>query len=129
MDRGKRRFLSAAIAAAAGVLVVGCGGSFYVSVRYDEGILIVYDTEYPRVPPYVPDYQPGIVIAEAEPGRMNEAAAMLDDLNLTVLSRNDATSMFVVQVPVGYEEQWRRALVDQPSIRNAYLSVPYSTAS
>lgn len=125
MDSGRRRFLSAAIAAAAGVLVAGCGGSYYVSVRYNEGILIVYDTEYPRIPPYATQYQPGIVIAEAEPGRMDEAARMLDDLDLIVLNRYDATHTFIVQVPVGYEEQWRRALIDQPSIRNAYLSTPY----
>ncbi|GAB3545058.1 hypothetical protein GCM10027343_20940 [Noviherbaspirillum agri] len=117
--------MSSAIAAAAGMLVAGCGGSYYVSVRYDEGILIVYNTRYPRVPPYVAQYQPGIVIAEAEPGQMNEAALMLDDLDLRVLSRNDANLTFVVQVPVGYEEQWRRALIDQPSIRMAYLSAPY----
>lgn len=125
MDRGKRRFLSAAVAAAAGMLVAGCGGSYYVSVRYDEGILIVYNTEYPRVPPYVAEYQPGIVIAEAEPGQMDAAAHMLDDLDLIVLNRYDSTLTFVVQVPVGYEEQWRRALIDQPSIRTAYLSAPY----
>lgn len=124
MDRGKRRFLSSAIAAAAGVLVAGCGGSYFVSVRYADGILIVYDTEYPRFPPYVPQYQPGIVIAEAEPGQMDRAAAMLADFGLTVLSRSDSTLTFVVQVPIGYEEQWRRALIDQPSIRMAYLSAP-----
>lgn len=127
MYPGKRRFLSAVFATLASALLAGCGGSYFVYVRYDGTILIVYGIGYPRVPPSVAQYQPGIVIAEAEIGQMNQAAAMLAELDLTVLSRMDSTHTFVVQVPVGYEEQWRRALADQPSIRAAYLSTPHST--
>lgn len=37
--------------------------------------------------------------------------------------------MMSIKVPVGYEEQWRAALADQPDIVGAYLNEVHTLAN
>lgn len=100
------------------------------TVRYTEGGgLVVNGKIYARGKSTDGNYSKGDLLLGFKPGRKSQVTSMLGDFQLPISTYFDALDMMSIRVPVGYEEQWRAALADQPDIVGAYLNEVHTLAN
>ncbi len=100
------------------------------TVKYTEGGgLVVNGKIYARGKSTDGNYSKGDLLLGFKPGRKSQATSMLRDFQLPISTYFDALDMMSIKVPVGYEEQWRAALADQPDIVGAYLNEFHTLAN
>lgn len=106
------------------LLLSGCRGGPEPTVRYSGTVLIVEGATYARRTPAeigLPgDIAKGVVYVREKQGQRLALGARLDELGLTK-RRYDDVLHFAVQVPLGWEDQWVRALLADPKVQDAWL--------
>lgn len=122
------------------VVAVGCGGTPMGDiVRYEGEILVVYGVSYPRRPEAEvcslglvggkAIYETGVVYIwvpylPEEYDQLAQLKSRLDDLGLVSREPLDG-SLGAVLVPVGWEDQWARALRAEPKVRYVDLNCAF----
>jgi len=112
---------------AAASFLSACGGGDEPEVLYSRTTLVVDGVAYARRPPAEFDlpsdiYEEGAVYVSEKPGQMTALEVRLDELGLVDRRRIDPLSQFRVKVPVGWEDQWVRALRAQPPVQYAQIN-------
>jgi hypothetical protein len=107
-------------------LLHGCGGGDQPNVEYVGTTLLVDTTPYERrtlSEMNLPGdfFEDGNVYVTEQSGQRAAVEARLDELGLSH-ERYEAISSFIVHVPTGWEDQWARALADQPHVVDAWLN-------
>jgi|SRR6185369_5172948 len=108
------------------LLLSGCRGGPEPTVRYSGTVLIVESATYARRTPAeirLPGdtIEKGVVYVGEKQGQRAALEARLDELGL-IKRRYDVVLHFAVQVPVGWEDQWVRALLAEPQVQYAWIN-------
>jgi len=108
-------------------LLFGCGDGAQSNVQYSDAALIVDGIAYSRRTPGEAEflsniYEEGAVYVGEKPGQQAALDARLNELGLTDHLRYEVISHYVVRVPVGWEDQWVRALLAQSQVRYAWIN-------
>ena len=109
------------------LLLTGCRGGPEPTARYSGAVLIVEGATYARRTPAeigIPSdiIEKGTIYVGEKQGKRAALEARLDELDLIKRRRYDDISAFAVQVPVGWEDQWVRALMAEPQVQNAWIN-------
>lgn len=104
-----------------------CGGGESTIVRYTGSTLVVDGQSYERrstaqfdLPSLI--YVSEVVFVGERPGQRQALETRLDQLGLTDRLRHEGIAHYEVRVPVGWEDQWVRALQVQPQVLYSWLN-------
>lgn len=88
------------------------------AVRYDGETLHVDGTPYPRGPASGERFDVGVISLLPQEGKAPEVQTLLNRLKLTIVEHAgpDGTGL-IVEVPMGFEQQWAFALSNFPEVK------------